>query len=244
MLAALGRVLRLDPAEQAHLRDLARGVRAGASATAAPQPPSGAVRENLRRLVAAVGAVPAYVLNPAMDVLAANDLARALVAAPDRERLPPNLARQVFLDPGARQLYPHWEEVARQTVGFLRYAAGRRPQEPALLRLVAELTPASAEFRALWAAREVAEKTYGTTDFRHPVVGGFPLAYETLDLPGDEGLSSSCSPRPTPARTRRCGCWGVGRPPARRTLRRPAARCRARSSRRRTPAAGGAGHGG
>ncbi|WP_308315936.1 hypothetical protein [Streptomyces sp. CC228A] len=133
--------------------------------------------------------MPAYVLNPAMDVLAANDLARALVAAPDRERLPPNLARQVFLDPGARQLYPHWDEVARQTVGFLRYAAGRRPQEPALLRLVAELTPRSAEFRALWAAREVAEKTYGTKEFRHPVVGGFPLAYETLDLPGDEGLS-------------------------------------------------------
>ncbi|OII68244.1 helix-turn-helix domain-containing protein [Streptomyces sp. CC77] len=216
VLAALGRVLRLDPAEQAHLRDLARDDRSGRSPTADTRPPSGAVRENLRRLVAAVGAVPAYVLNPAMDVLAANDLARALVAAPDWDRPPFSLARQVFLDPGARRLYPHWDEVARQTVGFLRYAAGRRPEEPALLRLVGELSPLSEEFRALWAERDVAEKTYGTKSFRHPLVGGFDLAYETLGLPGDEGLSLVVFTAPdarADAALRLLGSWSTPGPP-------------------------------
>ncbi|WP_327373632.1 helix-turn-helix transcriptional regulator [Streptomyces sp. NBC_01216] len=195
VLGALARALRLDTAERAHLYDLVRRPRvrgvsgpapAGGAAPAGGRP----VRDGLRRLLAAVGAVPAYVLSPAMDVLDANDLARALVGLP--APVPgglPNLARHVFLEADARALYPHWEEVARQTVGFLRFSAGRRPDDPGPAGLVAELCRHSAEFRSLWAAQEVAEKSYGTKGFRHPVVGCFDLAYETLALPGDAGHS-------------------------------------------------------
>ncbi|WP_433543945.1 helix-turn-helix transcriptional regulator (plasmid) [Streptomyces sp. CA-294286] len=211
VLDALVRVLCLDPTERAHLYDLARCTAPRASPLAAAHRPGDAggrpdragsgdcaadaddeppVREDLHRLLAAVGAVPAYLLGPAMDVLAANGLARALVGGLD---VPPpgrpNLARHVFLDASARDLYPRWGEVAGQTVGFLRFSAGRRPGDARLGRVVTELSRRSPEFRELWAAQEVTEKSYGTKGFRHPLVGDFDLGYQTLSLPGTEGRS-------------------------------------------------------
>ncbi|WP_137989451.1 helix-turn-helix domain-containing protein [Streptomyces vilmorinianum] len=230
VLDSLARVLRLDPTERAHLYDLAHRAR-GARTTLASAPVDAEetegddgvpVRDGLRRLLAAVGAVPAYVLDPVMDVLDANDLARALLGDPvltPARRL--NLARHVFLDAAARELYPGWADVARQTVGFLRLSAGRRPGDARLARVVTELSRRSEDFRHLWAAQEVRDKTHGTKTFRHPVVGGFDLAYETLALPGDEGwslvvftapdaradaalrlLGSWTAPNPAPTRTR------------------------------------------
>ncbi|RNL73487.1 helix-turn-helix transcriptional regulator [Streptomyces sp. I6] len=191
VLDALARVLRLGATERAHLYDLVRRgrVRSSAGPAADAGEPASAVpvRDGLRRLLAAVGAVPAYVLSPAMDVVDANDLARALIGAPGPAaggRL--NLARHVFADPAARELYPQWEDVARQTVGFLRLSTGRLPGDLPLARLVAELSALSPEFRSLWAMQEVREKSHGTKCFRHPVVGAFALTYETLALPGDE----------------------------------------------------------
>ncbi|MFE1577063.1 helix-turn-helix transcriptional regulator [Streptomyces fradiae] len=239
VLDALARALRLDPTERAHLYDLAHrapaGRRAGGTpAGGGPSPvtaPDGTgagvragaaeearIRDGLRRLLAAVGAVPAYVLDPAMTVLAANPLGHALLGGraghppggrtevpadgpagdggpaggPSREadRRPPlNLARHVFLDGDARELYPGWADVARQTVAFLRLSAGRRPGDAGPARIVAELSRRSEDFRHLWAAQEVREKSYGAKRFRHPVVGTFDLTYETLGLPGDEGWS-------------------------------------------------------
>ncbi|MDG9685956.1 hypothetical protein QC334_25025 [Streptomyces sp. DH18] len=125
-----------------------------------------------------------------MDVLAANELALALV--PGLAGAPAggsNLARHIFLDDAARSLYPQWDQVARQTIGYLRFSAARHAHHPRLGELVAELRARSTEFRILWAAQDVWEKTYGTRSFIHPLAGRFDLAYETLTLPGDEGQS-------------------------------------------------------
>ncbi|MCC9738712.1 helix-turn-helix transcriptional regulator [Streptomyces sp. MNU89] len=237
VLDALARVLRLDPTERAHLYDLARR----AIPRAGPFPPAGhvqgpadhgdfegsgspgdadvvpgvAVREDLHRLLAAVGAVPAYLLGPAMDVLAANDLARALVGGLGASTGRSNLARHVFLDASARDLYPRWEDVARQTVGFLRLSAGRRPGDTRLARVVTELSRRSPRFRELWAAQEVQEKSYGIKSFRHPLVGELDLAYQTLSLPGDEGRSLVVFTAPDPradGALRLLGSWTA--PPA------------------------------
>ncbi|WP_328738791.1 helix-turn-helix transcriptional regulator [Streptomyces erythrochromogenes] len=196
VLDALARALRLDPTERAHLHDLAHrapGARFSGvptSAEPADEEQDVPVRDGLGRLLSAVGAVPAYVLSPAMDVLDANGLARALLGEPIG-RVPGrlNLARHVFLDDAARRLYPRWADVARQTIGFLRFSAGRRPADRPLAARIAELSAHSAEFRHRWAAQEVQQKTHGTKSFRHPVVGGFDLAFETLALPGDDGAS-------------------------------------------------------
>ncbi|WP_406177693.1 helix-turn-helix transcriptional regulator [Streptomyces sp. NBC_00996] len=188
VLEALARVLRLDATERAHLYALARQPqhRAAESLSSEAQ----LVRPDVRRLLDAVGAVPAYVLDSSMDILAANDLALALV--PGFVGVPAgtlNIARHIFLDTTARSLYPHWEQVARQTVGFLRFSAARHAHHSRLGHLVAELSDLSPEFRGLWAAQEVREKTHGTKSFDHPVVGRIDLTYETLALPGDEGQS-------------------------------------------------------
>ncbi|WP_432124533.1 helix-turn-helix domain-containing protein [Streptomyces sp. C10-9-1] len=230
VLAALARVLRLDPAERSHLYDLAhrtgRGTPPPGAAEAretgpgpagtGPGAPEAGVREEVRLLLRAVGAVPAYVLTPAMDVPAANDLARALVGGLTGGRDGrANLARYVFLDAGARELYPHWEDVARQTVGFLRFSAGRRPGDARLASVVAGLSRADESFRRLWAAQEVQEKTHGAKSFRHPVTGRLDLAYETLLLPGGTGLSLVVLTAPDPraeAALRLLGSWTAGHP--------------------------------
>ncbi|MFC8583631.1 helix-turn-helix transcriptional regulator [Streptomyces sp. NPDC057217] len=225
VLDSLARVLRLDAAERAHVNDLVHRHRPGIRGAADPAPADAAdpalggyVRDGLRRLLAAVGAVPAYVLGPAMDVLDANDLARALIGAP----VPPaggrlSLARHVFLDATARELYPRWEDVARQTVGFLRFSAGRRPGDVRLAGIVAELSCRSAEFRSLWAAQEVGKEPYGTKSFRHPVVGGFDLTYETLALPGGEDRSLVVFTAPdarADTALRLLGSWAASAAPA------------------------------
>ncbi|MEU7348775.1 helix-turn-helix transcriptional regulator [Streptomyces bacillaris] len=188
VLDALARVLRLDATERAHLHDLAHPPQR--RPTELPHPGAQRVRANVRRLLDAVGAVPAYVLDPGMDVLAANELALALV--PGLTGAPtggPNLARHIFLDTSARSLYPQWDQLARQTIGYLRFSAARHAHHSRLGHLVAELSAHSPEFRSLWAAQNVREKTYGTKSFDHPLAGRFDVAYETLSLPGDEGQS-------------------------------------------------------
>ncbi|WP_035850794.1 helix-turn-helix transcriptional regulator [Kitasatospora azatica] len=179
VLDALARALQLSAAERAHLYDLARPRRGAASRTEA------AVRPALRQVVQAIPSTPALIMNDRNDVLAWNPLAAALIA--DFPQLRPherNMARRIFLDPDARQVHPDWDEAARSTVGMLRMAAGRRPNDPALVRLIGELSLGSPAFRTLWATHYVHEKTHGPKRFRHPVVGEVALRYETFQAPG------------------------------------------------------------
>ncbi|MET8624242.1 helix-turn-helix transcriptional regulator [Kitasatospora sp. NPDC004669] len=184
VLDAIGRALRLGPAERAHLYDLARPPRRSAAGRQAGGRTE-ALRPALRRVVEAMAATPALVMNDRNDVLAWNRLAAALIA--DFPRLPPrerNMARRIFLDPEAREVHLDWAEAARTTVGILRMAAGRRPHDPELVRLIGELSLGSAEFRSLWAGRQVHEKSHGSKRFHHPAVGEVALDYETFRSPG------------------------------------------------------------
>jgi transcriptional regulator with XRE-family HTH domain len=184
VLDALGRALRLDDTEWAHLHDLGRPVRRRRR-----EPPPERVRSEVRRLMGALDSTssPAMVIGRRADVLAWNETAAALVA--DWGTLPPeqrNAARHVFLDEGARELYPDWEEGARATVAYLRLAAGRHPDDPALAELIGELSMNSEEFRRWWPRHDVQEKTHGMKRFMHPIVGPLTLAYESLALAGDD----------------------------------------------------------
>ncbi|MEU9078325.1 helix-turn-helix transcriptional regulator [Kitasatospora sp. NPDC048538] len=184
VLDALGRALRLGPAERAHLYDLARPPRRRGGRSAAVGREE-VLRPALHRVVAAMPTTPALIMNERNDVLAWNALAAALIA--DFPRLPPrerNMARRIFLDPAAPAVHLDWEEAARTTVGVLRMASGRRPHDPELVRLIGELSLGSAEFRTLWAGHHVHEKTCGPKRFRHPVVGDVTLDYETFRAPG------------------------------------------------------------
>ncbi|WP_031074107.1 helix-turn-helix transcriptional regulator [Streptomyces sp. NRRL WC-3742] len=182
VLEAIGRVLRLDDTEQAHLRHLIRPARtARRSASHGRQ----AVRPGLQLLLDSMTGTPAFVLGRRMDVLAWNALADALADFSAKTPDGRNQARQVFLDPTARACYPDWAAVAAETVAYLRLDAGRHPDDPALSALVGELSVKSEDFRRLWADHQVREKTYGVKRMIHAVAGELEFGYETLALPAD-----------------------------------------------------------
>ena len=140
--------------------------------------------------------VPAFVQNGRLDVLAANALGRAMYCDLYDDDVvrgaagrPPNHARYTFLDPRSADFYPDWNLAARTGVALLRAEAGRRPDDRVLTELIGELTTRSDRFSALWAAHDVRRHTAGTKHFHHRVVGDLTLDYETLELPGDDGLA-------------------------------------------------------
>src|SRR5213592_3538946 len=182
VLDALARALELDDAERAHLFDLAR---AAQPTVARPRrrPAKQRVRPELQWTLDAITGAAAFVGNTRLDLLAANQLGRALFselyAMPPR---PVNNARFVFLDPQAEAFYGDWERVAGECVAILRWAAGRDPHDRDLSDLVGELATQSEAFRSRWAAHDVRFHNTGVKHFRHPVVGELSLTYNRLDL--------------------------------------------------------------
>ena len=184
VLDALASALRLSETERRHLRNLARPSRGKAH-----RPSTEQVRPGLRQLLDAVHEVPAYVMSWRGDVLAWNRIA-ALVfgdfgATAPEER---NLARMIFLDEKLRHIYADWDSKARETVGFLRLAAGRHPEDSALTALVGELSMKSETFRKYWADHTIREKTHGRKRLRHPMAGELVLDYETLTFSDSEQI--------------------------------------------------------
>ncbi|MGP3688128.1 helix-turn-helix transcriptional regulator [Streptomyces sp. IBSNAI002] len=182
VLDALAQALRLDGTERAHLTDLARPQARRRRQSHRPQQ----VRPELRTLMDAMDGVPAYLVGRRQDVLAWNRLAAAVFgdfgALPVQER---NLVRLVFLDPATAELYAEWECRACEVVSNLRMYAGQHPDDERLSALVGELSVKNEEFRRLWAAHTVADKTHGLKRLRHPLVGRLDLHFERLALPDD-----------------------------------------------------------
>ncbi|MFG2616179.1 helix-turn-helix domain-containing protein [Streptomyces sp. NPDC048507] len=190
VLDAVAAALRLDTAETAHLTRLVRNAGRAGSRTAARGADSddGAqrVRPGLLRLLDSMPGTPAFVVGRRTDVLAWNPLGAALLT--DFAALPPerrNKARLVFLDPDVRGRYANWRTKARDLVAYLRYDLARHPHDARFAALIEELAEHSPEFVELWQEQEVAEKTHGGYHLRHPLAGGFTVAYESLRLPDD-----------------------------------------------------------
>ncbi|MFG1934348.1 helix-turn-helix transcriptional regulator [Mycobacterium sp. NPDC048908] len=184
VLDAVARALRLDATERSYLFQVARkNRRARRRATAQVQ----RVRTGVRRILETLDDVaPAFVFGRRMDILAANRLARALMA--DFDTMPPrdrNLLRYAFLDESTRELFVDWEELARDNVAILRMDAGRHPDDPELVELVGELSVKSPEFRRWWADHNVRERTHGVKRYHHPIVGDVTVNYESVAVLGD-----------------------------------------------------------
>ena len=194
VLDGIARALALDPAERAYLFDLARA----ADGTWAAQRPERShverwsVRPALQWALDAMVHAPAIVVSARMDLLAANLLGRALysdaIAAADRSR-PVNFARFAFVDRAARRFYLDWDGAADVAVAILRTAVVRDPNDKCLDDLVGELSNVSEEFRRRWRAQNVRIHGCGTKHFQHHAVGDLHLAYETVDLQAEPGLT-------------------------------------------------------
>ncbi|MET9170189.1 helix-turn-helix transcriptional regulator [Streptomyces misionensis] len=207
VLESIARALRLNDLERAHLLRVAKPTRTRTRAL-----PPQRVRPGLRLLLDSITDVPALVLGRRMDILAGNQLARALYT--DFEALPPrgrNMARLAFLDEGFRSLYVDWENAARGIVASLRLYAGRHPHDPALAELVAELSSHDEDFRRWWARHDVFQRTHGTKHLRHPVVGDLVLGYEAFTPVDDPeqtlGISTAEPDSPTAERLALLAGW-------------------------------------
>ena len=189
VLEALARALQLDDAERAHLFDLARAAHPTPTRPRRRQAKQ-RVRPEIQWALDAITGAAAFVSNERLDILAANQLGRALFselyAAPAR---PVNTARFVFLDPRAEATFGDWDRVASESVAILRSAAGRDPYNRELSDLVGELATQSQGFRTRWATHNVRFHNTGVKHLNHPVVGELHLSFNRLDLAADPGLT-------------------------------------------------------
>ncbi|WP_327280503.1 helix-turn-helix transcriptional regulator [Streptomyces sp. NBC_01205] len=174
---AIATALRLDDAAHDHLRRLPRAAHARRGFPADHDRVSPA----LRRLLDSWPDTPAFVLGPALDVLAHNALAAALHSGFQRFD---NLARMVFLDPAGRAFHRDRERAARSCVAELRAAYGCDPDSPRIAEVVDTLRAQSPEFAGLWARHEVRGKTQQAKHLTHPEVGALEIQFSAFTVNG------------------------------------------------------------
>ncbi|MGW6461329.1 helix-turn-helix domain-containing protein [Streptomyces sp. NPDC055078] len=178
VLGAVAAALRLDDDATGHLRRLS-GLAAESRGGAGPAGDTDRVGAQLLRLLGTWSGTPAFVLGPALDVLAAKPLARALHSGFERFD---NLARMAFLDPAGRDFYREWESAAGSCVAELRAAYGHDPGSPRIAEVARTLTARSPEFSELWARHEVRGKTGRTKHLRHPRAGDLHIRYTAFTV--------------------------------------------------------------
>jgi hypothetical protein len=180
VLAALARALRLTGDERDHLFRLA------GEPAPEPQVRSSHVRPGVLHLLDRLEDSAAVVVNDLGDVLAWTPLAQVVFtdfsALPAAER---NLYRIFFT--GTEELHrllpEDREHGARANVADLRATSARRPGDPAVRRLVAQLRRASPMFERLWATHDVAVRHADRKRILHPTVGLLELDCEVLLTP-------------------------------------------------------------
>lgn len=188
VLDALASALQLDEAERDHLFHLARQSKAPSDPRR--HKPAVTVRSTLQQVLDAISGAPAWICNGRYDVLAMNQLARALYSPVLADpRRPANTARFVYLAPeAAKDFFVDYDQIARDAAAKLRMEAGRNPHDEELIALVGELSTCSELFRQRWASQDVRLHRSGRKRVHHPVVGQLDLDVESLELPDEPNL--------------------------------------------------------
>jgi transcriptional regulator with XRE-family HTH domain len=188
VLEALAKALQLDEAEHTHLLALAR--ENGSSSTRRRKSAATTVRPAIQQMLDAMTDAPAWVRNGRHDILAMNQLARALyspvLADPQR---PANTTRFVYLHPeAAEQFFVDYDRIANDAAAMLRLEAGKNPHDKALIELVGELSTRSELFRKRWASNDVQFHRSGHKRLRHPIVGQLDMDFESMEISSAPGL--------------------------------------------------------
>ncbi|GID29359.1 helix-turn-helix transcriptional regulator [Paractinoplanes brasiliensis] len=199
VLAALARALRLTDDERDHLFHLAGHQ---------PPPPDGAARlarSGLVRMLDLLGDTAALVLSDLGETLAQNR--GSLLLTGDQTRHSGDQRYHVyrwFTDPATRAVHPAEEHdrLTRATVADLRAVAGRRHDDPSLVRLVERLSAESDEFRVRWAEHEVEVRRADRKTFLDPRVGPLVMDCETLMTPDQRQVLLVLTPADAPSRER------------------------------------------
>src|SRR6476619_5354336 len=140
VLDGLVHALQLDEAERDHLYRLVRTAGTpGNRRVPRRTPGKKRVRPAIQRILDQMP-MPAYLRNGRFDVLAANDLGRALYSPLYEQSAQPNSARFLFLDPASSEFFVDFYKVQGDCVAFLRTEAGRDPYDKDLQDLIGELS--------------------------------------------------------------------------------------------------------
>jgi transcriptional regulator with XRE-family HTH domain len=176
VLEAVAQALKLDAESTDHLNRLclhpSQRPRDWGGTGASPQ---------LLQLMDGWEHTPAFVLGPALDIIASNSLAVALHSGFEEFD---NLARMVFIDPAGREFYQEWERAAHSCVAELRSAFGYDPQSARIAEVVAELSAQSPEFAEIWQMHEVKSKSQEGKHLKHPLVGDLHIAFAAFTVNG------------------------------------------------------------
>lgn len=181
-LARLARALRLDDAERRYLFLLG-----GQPPPPAPDEGKETVSPAIRRVLAVLGATPAYVLGRYWDRLAWNRAAAhvfAIAATPPHGR---NLLWQLFTDATYRARVVDWPTIARGVLAEFRADSASAPDDPRFAALIGDLQRTSPEFRAWWPRHDVRGIAGGRKVFAHPAVGHLVLEHTILLIPAYPG---------------------------------------------------------
>lgn len=176
VLDAVAHALKLDAEAAEHLHRLCL--------TASQRPRDRGktdVSRQLLQLMEGWDHTPAFVVGPALDIMAANSLATALHRGFDTFD---NLAHMVFVDPAGRDFYQEWERAAHSCVAELRAAYGHDPESTRIAEVVAELSARSEEFAGIWRLHEVKSKSQEGKHLRHPQVGDLHIKFAAFTVNG------------------------------------------------------------
>jgi transcriptional regulator with XRE-family HTH domain len=174
-LESLASALRLDDAERLHLFLLALG-RAPTNPSPLPASATGAVR----RLVEAMGAIPAYAMGPLYDLLAWNGAAGEVFALGTLAPADRNMLWYMFMHPEARRRLVDWEGNAQRTLARFRADAARMVDDPRTTALVEKLRAASSDFAAWWLRHDILGRPGCRKEIMHPGAGRLVLEHNTL----------------------------------------------------------------
>jgi transcriptional regulator with XRE-family HTH domain len=176
VLARLARSLQLTRSERSYLFEMA-GRRDSEEST----PVDDAAPPALAALLDDIAA-PAYIMGRYWDLLGWNKAATQLFSGwlDQMQESTPNLLQFVFLEPVARTLLVDWDVRARRITAEFRADCRTRLEEPALQKLIEELSQASPEFAQFWKQHDVLERQGGQRDFRHPKRG--LISYQQVTL--------------------------------------------------------------
>ncbi|MFF1326670.1 helix-turn-helix transcriptional regulator [Streptomyces chartreusis] len=175
VLEAVARVLQLSDEDRLHL------FRTAQPTTRRMRPPFRVERVTppLRQLIESWTRTPAFIIGHAQDILAANDLAKALYSDFAQRD---NVLRMLFLDPAAKAFYRSPQRAKRRAVADLQQTATQSPDDPRILELVGELSVRSGEFRSLWAQEYSRVPPYESKQMHHSAVGDLELRHEALTI--------------------------------------------------------------
>jgi transcriptional regulator with XRE-family HTH domain len=177
VLDSVGRVLRLDADERAHLFTLAGATDPTAAVAQEPVSPA------LQAVLASLEPLPARIVSDRWDVLAYNRAESALLGdyaeLPERER---NIMWLMFTQPAWRRMLLDWEQDGPRVVAQFRAAMAAHVGEPAWADLARDLSARSAEFAALWDRHDVGSPSSRVKRYLHPTVGLLALESSTLFL--------------------------------------------------------------